>query len=292
MTRPPHRASGAPGNTSGSAACDPAADVFARRPITGIDVVDAHAHLGPYSRFFTPDPGAEAMIRVMDRCGVRQAILSATLAIELDARAGNDETATAIARHPDRLAGYLTVNPFQDPEEEITRFADHPGMVGVKLHPDLHEYPITGPRYAPVWELAERTGRPVLTHTWTGSAFDDPGMVAEVAERHPTARILLGHCGALPHGYARVIELAGRHPNLYPEICGSYFTGPWLTRMVAELGAHRVVYGSDFPFIDLRHSIGRVIFADLDPLERAAVLGGTIRSLLTPTASQPNEVPL
>jgi hypothetical protein len=253
---------------------DPLTDaVLGRTPIDGLDVIDAHAHLGPYSRFFIPDPSAEAMVRVMDRCGVRRAVLSSCLAIELDATAGNAATAAAVEAHPDRLAGYLTLNPHQDPEAEVARWADHPGFLGVKLHPSLHEYPVTGPA----------TGRPVLTHTWTGSSYDDPAMVAAVAERHPEVTILLGHAGAVPSGFDTVIELLYRHPNLYLEICGSYFTGRALERFVGELGAHRIVYGSDFPFIDLRYSIGRVLFANLPLAERATVLGGAFRALISRT---------
>jgi len=254
--------------------------VLSRQPLVGVDVIDAHAHVGGYSRFFTPDPTPEAMVRVMDRCGVRLAVLSATHAIELDVRRGNEETAAAVRRYPDRLRGYIVLNPHQDLEAELARWADEPGMIGIKLHPDLHGYPLDGGRYAPVWEYAERTGMPVLTHTWSGSDVDDPALLASVFERHPEVRVLAGHSGAVADGFPRVIELATRYPNLYLEICGSFFTGRWLARMVGELGAHRVIYGSDFPFIDLRYSIGRVLFAELPLADRRMVLGTAFRALV------------
>ncbi|SCL26647.1 hypothetical protein GA0070624_3347 [Micromonospora rhizosphaerae] len=262
---------------------DPLTEAVRNRvPLAGADVIDAHAHVGPYSRFFIPDPSADAMVRLMDRCGVRRAVLSSCLAIELDTAAGNAATAAAVRSHPDRLAGYLTLNPHQSPEAEVARWADDPGFIGIKLHPSLHEYPVPGPAYGPAWEFAAATGRPVLSHTWTGSAYDDPAMLAAVAERHPDVTILLGHAGALPAGFDTVIELARRHQNLYLEICGSYFTSRALERMVGELGAHRVIYGSDFPFIDLRYSLGRVLFADLPLADRITVLGGAFAALLPP----------
>lgn len=260
---------------------DPLAAAVGRRaPLAGVDVIDAHAHLGAYSRFFIPDPSPAAMVRVMDRCGVRRAVLSSHLAIELDTATGNAATAAAVDAYPDRLAGYLTINPYQDPAAELARWAGHSGFVGIKLHPSLHAYPVDGPAYAPVWEYAAATGRPVLTHTWAGSDYDDPAMAAAVAERHPEVNILLGHSGALPSGYDAVIALLRRLPNLYAEICGSYFTGQALVRLVSEVGAHRVIYGSDFPFIDLRYSIGRVVFADLPLADRVTVLGGAFAALL------------
>jgi uncharacterized protein len=244
-----------------------------------MSIVDAHAHVGPYSEFFIPDNDAAGMVRVMDRCGVDRAVLSSHLGIQLDAKRGNDVTAAAVASYPGRLAGYLVVNPWQDPADELARWVDDPRFVGIKVHPDLHAYPLTGPRYAPVWEFAERSGCPVLSHTWTGSTFDDPKHLGQVADRHPDAVLLAGHAGTLPEGFDQAIEVAAAHPRLLLEICGSYSSGATITRMVRRLGASKVVFGSDFPFIDLRFSLGRLIFADLDDSERVAVAGGNAARL-------------
>ncbi|MFI6906573.1 amidohydrolase family protein [Nonomuraea sp. NPDC050394] len=254
--------------------------VWSRRPQTGVRIVDAHAHAGPYSLFFIPEAGPEAMVRVMDRCGVAHAVLSSHLAIQLDATEGNERTAEIVRGAPDRFTGYLTVNPWQDPVGELGRWGDDPCFGGIKLHPDLHDYPLTGRRYAPVWEFAQRTGCPVLTHSYDGSPYNDLGQVEEVAARHPGATILAGHAGATPLGFDLAIEAAQRQPGLILEVCGSFNSGPDIVRMVSEVGAGRVVYGSDFPFIDLRMSLGRVIFSGLAEEDRAAVLGGTMTRLL------------
>lgn len=255
-------------------------DVFARRPQTAFQIIDAHAHAGPYSLFFIPDSDPASMVRVMDRCGVSHAVFSSHLAIQLDAPAGNDAVAAAVRASGGRLSGYCTINPWQDPEAELARWANDPRFVGIKLHPDLHEYPLTGPRYAEVWRHAERTGCPVLTHTWHGSAYDCLSMVDTVAEKYPEAVILTGHSGAMPSGFDSAIEVAKRRPQVILEICGSFNTGATIRRMVDEVGAQQVVFGSDFPFIDLRISLGRVVFSGLGEDDLAAVLGGTMSNLL------------
>ncbi|MEV6964316.1 amidohydrolase family protein [Hamadaea sp. NPDC051192] len=255
--------------------------VFARRAQRQFTIVDAHAHAGPYSLFFIPDSGPDAMVRVMDRCGVSRALFSSHLAIQLDASAGNDVTAAAVSAHPGRLSGYLVINPWQDPRAEAERYADDPRFAGIKLHPSLHHYALTGPRYAAAFEYAELTGCPVLTHTYAGSEWDDLSVVAAVAERYPSVTILAGHSGITPTGFDSAIAVARRMPNVVLEVCGSFMRGEDIIRMVGELGADRVVFGSDFPFIDLRMSLGRVIFAQLSDEERAAVLGGTMLSLLS-----------
>ncbi|MEO3793302.1 amidohydrolase family protein [Nonomuraea sp. B10E15] len=259
--------------------------LWERRPQQATRIVDAHAHAGPYSVFFIPDPDPAGMIGVMDRCGVAHAMLSSHLAIQLDAARGNAVTAEIVDRAPDRFTGYLTVNPWQDPVAELDRWGGDPRFGGIKLHPDLHEYPLTGSRYAPVWEYAEFTGRPVLTHTYSGSPYNDLPLVDEVAGRHPRATILAGHSGVTPLGIDQSIEVAERHERVVLEVCGSFNTGADIAEMVRRLGAHRVVYGSDFPFIDLRMSLGRILFSDLGDDDRAAVLGGTITALLGRTGA-------
>jgi uncharacterized protein len=254
--------------------------VWERRPQTTTTIVDAHAHGGPYSLFFIPEPGPAAMVRVMDHCGVSATMFAPNLAIQLDAAAGNDEAAAAAAQFPGRMLGYLTINPWQDPEAELARWTGDRRFVGIKLHPDLHQYPVTGSRYRSVWEFAAAQAFPVLIHTSFSSAYNSMDMIEKLAGAHPDVTFLAGHSGSTPPGFQATIEIAQRHPNVVLEICGSFNHGDELVRAVAEVGADQVAFGSDFPFIDLRFALGRVLFANISEEERAAVLGGTITRLL------------
>jgi uncharacterized protein len=256
------------------------AALFARRPLDMVRVVDAHAHAGPYSKFFIPDHDVAGMVGVMDRCGVDVALVSSHLALELDTNGGNAETAAMVDRAAGRFRGLLAVNPHVGPDRTLARWLDDERFVGVKLHPDLHEYPVTGARYEPVWEAAAEQGFPVLVHSWAGSPYNDIAMFAAVAERHPGAGILLGHSGARRPYFEEVAATARRHPNLVLEICGSFMTSTWLRYLVDRVGAERVVFGSDFPFIDLRYSIGRALFANLADRDLALVLGASMSRLL------------
>ncbi|HIZ36932.1 MAG TPA: amidohydrolase family protein [Candidatus Ruania gallistercoris] len=244
-----------------------------RRPVRR-PVIDAHAHAGPYSLFHIPESDPASMVAVMARTGVDQAVLSTNRAIQEDSRRGNDETAQAVADFPGRLLGYGVVNPWQDPLRELDRIAADPRFVGIKLHPDLHEYPLTGNRYDAVWEYSARTGCPVLTHTWYSSPFDTPALLAEVAQRHGDITVLIGHSGALPAGHEEAVAVTGEVPGAYLELCGSFMNAPVLQSFVHRVGADRVVFGSDFPFIDQRVSLGRVAYSALAPADLDAVLAG------------------
>jgi len=259
----------------------PAEQVLEGGPIEKWDIVDAHAHVGPWFNFFTPEPTADSMLRVMERCGVRLAVVSATHAIAGDVEAGNAEVAAMARQHPERFAGYAVFNPHLPHSlANVERTLDAPGMVGIKIHPDVQACAVGGPLYAPAFDLATRRGVPVLTHTYADSAFSDPLMFDEIAARWPEVSIILGHAGVTGEGHRRAMAVAAKHPNLYLELCGSFTTGLWIRRMVAAVGAERVLYGSDFPFIELRYGLGRVVFAGLNDAELSLVLGGNARRLL------------
>jgi hypothetical protein len=254
------------------------------RPLTeaGLDVVDAHAHVGPYRNFLIPENDAAGLVRVMDRCGISLTCLSAHMALGPDWIAGNRMTAEAVAQFPGRLVGHAAASPHQ-PERvpgELEFCFDHLGLRAIKLHPDLAAYPVDGEGYQPAWEFAAERRSLVLVHTFHGSRYCDPPTVAKLAERFPHIPILLVHSGSLTAAFPGAIAAARAHANLYLDLSGSYITGAWIARMVREVGADRVIFSSDIPFIDLRYSLGRVLNAGLTPTEQALVLGGNIRRLL------------
>lgn len=242
-------------------------------------IVDVHAHLGPYSLFFIPEPDAATMVAVMDRTGTDVTVLSANRAIQQDAHLGNSQSLAAVDAYPDRIAAYAVINPWQEPERELERLAGDERFVGIKVHPSLHRYPVTGARYAPVWEFAESTGCPVLSHSEHLSPYDAPVLFQTVAERYPGTSIVLGHAGITPAGVDEAIEAARRYDSLWLEVCGSQMTGPLIRAMVDQVGSGRVLFGSDFPFIDQRMSLGRVVCAPLTESQRQDVLSGNARKL-------------
>lgn len=242
-------------------------------------VVDVHAHLGPYSLFYIPEPDAAAMVGVMDRTGTEVTVVAANRAIQQDAHLGNSQALAAVDAHSGRIAAYAVINPWQEPERELERLAADDRFVGIKVHPTLHRYPVTGSRYAAVWAFAEETGCPVLSHSEHQSAYDAPPLFEVVAAKYPRAAVILGHAGITPAGVDESIEAAVRHESLWLEVCGSQMTGPLIMEMVERVGSQRVLFGSDFPFIDQRMSLGRVVCAPLTDGQRQDVLSGNARRL-------------
>lgn len=243
-------------------------------------IIDIHAHLGSWFDFLLPEPSAEWHLEVAERIGVGVSGISHLDGFGFDARGGNERAIAAAEGADGKLAVWLVVNPYQDDLDRIREQLDHPHVWGLKLHPDVQQYPVTGPRYEPYLQAAESVGATVLSHGETRSPFNSPAQLAEIARRHPGSAVLLGHAGLLVDGVDHVGELAASFPNLYAEFCGSLLTHHFLERLVDVAGAGKVVFGSDACFLDQRWGVGRVLYSDLPEDTKAKVLYGNARRIL------------
>lgn len=245
------------------------------------DVVDVHMHLGPYSQFHIAHNDAAGMIEEMDRLGIRQGWLSAHAAISADVVRGNDETAEAVRAYPDRLVGYVVVDPNYSAEvrPELERRMARPEFKMIKIHPSLAQYPIDGPAYDPVWAVARERNCPVLTHAWTGCAFCGPEPVRRVLERHPDVPLLFGHA-LFPATFEEAAKLALAFGNLWLDITSSNQCYRMIEHAVFTVGAHRILYGSDMPFIGAAGSLGRILYAKIPDDDKHRILGENARRLL------------
>ncbi|MFD9499299.1 amidohydrolase family protein [Streptomyces sp. NPDC060035] len=85
-----------------------------------------------------------------------------------------------LARHPGRLPGHAVYQPHdRQAGERLRDLLDVPGMIGVKLHPDVHEAELDSPAYAPAFEIAAERRVAVLSHSRYGS----PGPTRRASRR-------------------------------------------------------------------------------------------------------------
>lgn len=248
---------------------------LAGRPL-GVPVVDCHGHVGP-SRGIDRDTSVEAMLGLMDAIGItRSAISGLMFATGVRLETMNDWVAEFVRARPDRFLGYCYLNPNYPEalEGEIERCFDELGFAGFKLHVDWNGYPYDGERYRPVYEYAAARRLPILAHTWGDEAVR---RLAAMARAYPGATFLAGHSGA---GDIEInIEEARRTPNLVLELTYSAGT-PWdVERFVREVGAERVVWGSDSILFAQSHQVGKVAVANLPEADKALILGGNAQRI-------------
>lgn len=247
-----------------------------------IGIVDAHAHWGPW--FFSMETGPITLnLDLLDRFGIHTQVVSAIEAITYDAVSGN----AALERQldevdDDRLRGFVTVDPrdLDAARTDLTRLR-RPRWVGVKIHTHYSATPIASDAMRAAIELATEFDLPVLVHTWGPDVVD----LADTAEKVPGSRVLAGHMGA--GAWRLVPEAARRSDRIWFEPCWSQPEAGRVRWVVDQVGADRVVFGSDATLIDPSVTLGAVAAADLTPDEAAAVLAGNARTLLGLDIGQP-----
>lgn len=253
---------------------------YAHGRLPDCPVLDLHGHMGSFYGAHLPRCDTDGMVRAMERAGVKLLVFChhATL---FSPDFGNAENIAAARRYPDRLRAYCGINPnypgvARDDVETYDRHRDV--YVGFKMLADYHGYPLTDDRYRPAWEKADADRLLVLIHTWGGSGLDGSAVVRRVAEKHPRARILLGHSC---HGeWDQAIQLIKDFPNLYLELTAVLDERGILERFVAEAGSERVIYGTDFPWFNHHYYIGAVLGADMTDKDRHNILHRNAERLL------------
>lgn len=248
-----------------------------------IAILDCHGHIGVHPDFPAYKTSPEDMVSVMDQLNIERLAVTSTLACFNDCPRGNSEIAEVLQRHPERFLGYITVNPNPVGEalEQLEKHSHfhHPPLI--KLHPDLHQYPVTGPNYLPIWDYAHQTHAIVLVHTWDSDANCGPLLFLSIARQFPGARILLGHSGVSWRGYGQAIDVAKQVPNTYLDISGSQSHRTILEYCVDQVGAERVLFGSDMPYLEAAVSLGRVLTARIADDAKSAILRHNFLRLLS-----------
>jgi len=166
-----------------------------------------------------------------------------------DVTAGNDALLALQRAHPDRIRGYVCVNPnyTAHARAEIVRCLDA-GMIGIKLAASRRA---DDPLLDPIGVLARERGVPVLQHVWQNRRHDWPGQEASdarelctLARRHPEVAFILAHIGGGGDWLHSLHEIADV-PNVYVDLSGSGVDGGMLEGCIAVAGVSRLLWGTD-----------------------------------------------
>ncbi len=252
------------------------------RPVDDAYIVDAHAHMGPYFNFMVHEDGsAAAMVRVMDRLGIDVSIASPHIAVTCDYREGNRQVAEAAREFPGRIVPFITINPNYPREEieaEINSYHEAGGIVGFKFHSSLHSTDCMNEGYTPAYEYADEHAIPILSHAWNG-----PGgpmkVVGTLAERYPNITFVNAHSSSGWQVIDNACALAEEFDRVYLDLTGSRLFYGALERMVDRVGAERILWGTDNPFIDPRPGLGRMLCAHVSDDDKRLMLGLNAKKL-------------
>jgi hypothetical protein len=240
-------------------------------------IIDSHAHVDEVLAWDWMDP-PEVLLPLMDEAGIDQAVIMTYR----DATGPGDPSTLyiqeAVNRYPDRLIGYIRIDPNAPGAiEALDQALGDFNMKGVKLHPVSYVGFPYGEATLRVMQRAAEYNAPVLFHTGD-EALALPEEVAEAARMCPQARVIMAHMGGYYH-YEAVLQAARELPNLLMDT--SAIPYPWMIRKAVELiGAQRVLFASDGPGCLPALEVEKVRLAGLNLEDEILVFAGNIQSIL------------
>jgi predicted TIM-barrel fold metal-dependent hydrolase len=251
------------------------------------EIWDAHSHLAGVPGD-TPEARLGRLLEYADRLGIARLCVCMGLKWNYDPspatmRQENDEVLRAIRAFPDRAFGFVYLNPKHTRAslDELNRCVRDGPMVGVKLWVAQR---CNAPELDPLVARAAELQAIILQHTWLKITGNLPGEstprdLAELAARHPQATFLCGHTGGDWETGLRAIR---PWKNVYADLCGGDPVAGYTEMAVRELGAERVLYGSDAGGRSFASQLAKVFGADVPEPAKRLILGGNLKRLLRP----------
>jgi len=255
-------------------------------------LIDANSFLGgwPARRLNgSPPPSPEALVaerlRLMNQLGIRRAAVALLDGVLLkDANAANAELHQLIGSHRDQIFPVYTLNPtFPDAAEQLERcrqdYGLAPGTGAIRLHPSFQRYPFDDVRLAEALRQLRRLDLPVmLTLQLEDSRVHHPAIqvpdpkpeaVADFVNRWPDLRWVLA--GGRYREVREIGTRLWREARVWFDIARVQGPMDCIRSLRDDVGIHRLLFGTNLPFIVPQSPIMELADARLSPEEDAAL---------------------
>jgi hypothetical protein len=251
-------------------------------------MIDTNVYLSrwPFRRLAGDEtPELVAMLR---RQGVTEAWAgSFDGVLHKDVAGVNARLAAECARSGGLLVPFGTVNPkLPDWEEDLRRCAEVHRMAGIRLHPNYHGYGLDDPDFAML--LRRAGGRGLLVQValkMEDERTQHPLVRVATVDAAPLAKLVPGIPGARVMVLNGLRDLAGKPLRDLLEAGVSFDIGMLervggLGRLVGEVGATRLLFGSYSPFFVFESALLKLRESAFDPEASRAILEGNAARLL------------
>jgi uncharacterized protein len=244
-------------------------------------IIDSHCHAGKGDLLTAPwntEAPLGPYLRRARAAGIDRTVVVS--AFHSDYARANAELARIVARHPDRLIGFAFVHARRDAgrvfamvQRAVTRW----GFRGIKIHG--HD----GLPTREVCETARALRVPMLV-----DVFGQAQVVDMLASQYPDVNFIIPHFGSFADDWRvlqRVVDQLVRYPNVYADTSGVR-QFDYLVQAVLRAGAHKVLFGSDGPWLHPGLELHKIRLLDLPPRQEALILGeNALRLLRLPSRS-------
>jgi len=241
-------------------------------------IIDGHIHAGYWSKNYFYGRGVEfgEIDACLEECGMDGAILTST-----DLRQNDSVLEFMRTSARKKYWFFPWVNPAEAGDlEYLGRRRED--IHGIKFHPSCDKVKITDGRAGPFLAFAAEHALPVMVHCGRWQEMSSYKLALDAAADYAGSSFILSHMGGdTPELVLGAVEGIVKRDlgNVYLGIEG--VREYWIVRRaIDELGAGRVIFGSDFPLGHPRMYLGLVEALRLTDSERDLVLGGNALRLL------------
>jgi len=245
------------------------------KPLPVESIVDMHGHLGR-THFAVPDMSPAGVVDAMDRIGIQSTVCSHMQCMSVDVVRGNREVLEAMRAFPGRILGYVSLWACDagSVKAEVEKCLTW-GFTGIKLH-TKNGMRYSDPDYTPAYEIANDRRLPILFHAWGDEqTFNE---IREISGKYPETALLLAHSGS--HNEEEYIRMARDCENVWLDLAFSRSFRGLVDRLVAGVGAGKVVWGSDVYFFGQTQQIGKVLGARISDREKRMILADNAQAIL------------
>lgn len=245
-------------------------------------IIDAHAHTGYPNVFFSPEVDWEHLIERMDQLSIQYSINLCSMKM-LNSTTRLDELETA-RREYEQSKGRIFYLGFYDPRnsekdlDALQEAREWPGFKGIKIHPSFNGVSADDPRYELVWRYAAENNLPIVSHTWSVSSYNPvqvlstPDKFEKYAKAFSSVRFVLGHSGGRGTGRLEAIRMANEYSNVYMDFGGDVYCFGYFETMLEQVPENKILFGSDYPWLDQRSHLTRVYLADITTSQKRKIL--------------------
>jgi hypothetical protein len=168
-----------------------------------------------------------------------------------------------IRRHPDRLIGFLGIDPMESGYiDQLDQLQDL-GLAGVSISPTGCDFHPSDTRAMRLYEHCCERNLPVIVHMGPFQAapmrldYARPYLFDEVARHFPDLRLVIGHCGQVWSDEA--LMLVDKHEHVYADL-SAVVARPWslynlLLRAHQQGVVDKLLFGSGFPLCQPQEAI-------------------------------------
>jgi predicted TIM-barrel fold metal-dependent hydrolase len=237
-------------------------------------IVDAHCHVGSGDGLTGPWDTRADIGPYLPRAraaGITHAVLFA--AFNSDYRSANREVAAIVRSQPSRFWGFAFVNAETDRGrvELLVREARlQYGFVGIKVH--RHDARIT----REVCNAARRYRVPVLY-----DVMGEVSVVDLIATEYPDVAFIIPHLGSFADDWRAqkaFLDPLARLRNVYTDTSGVR-RFDLLAEAVRRAGPHKILFGSDGPWLHPGVELAKVWALELPPAAHRLVVAGNFLRL-------------